>query len=95
VPRGRWWGICLYNAWLESLDYRSHRICLNDRTLAVDADGSSEICLAHRDPGHPNWLDTAGHRAGYALVRCLLPEEPVVPPATQVLYEREWRAGNG
>lgn len=95
LPRGRWWGICLYNAWLESLDYGSHRICLNDRTLAVGPDGSYEICLAHRDPGHPNWLDTAGHRAGYALVRCLLPEEPVVPPATQVLYEREWRAGTG
>jgi len=91
LPRGRWWGICLYNAWLESLDYGSHRICLNDRTLAVAADGSYEICLAHHDPGHPNWLDTAGHRAGYALVRCLLPEEPVVPPTTQVLYQREWR----
>ena len=90
VPRGRWWGVCLYNAWLESLDYRSHRICLNDRTLRTEADGSYEFCLAHRDPGHPNWLDTAGHHAGYVLLRALLPEDAVEPPAARVLYEREW-----
>lgn len=95
VPRGRWWGLCLYNAWLESLDYRSHRICLNDRTLECDADGGYEICLAHRDPGHPNWIDTAGHRAGYVLIRCLLPEETVVPPVARVLYEREWNGRSG
>ncbi|MCK6505709.1 hypothetical protein L6R53_20335 [Myxococcota bacterium] len=80
---------------MESLDYRAARISLNHRQVQVDADGNYEICLAHRDPGHENWLDTTGHLAGYALIRVLLAAEEVVPPTIEVLYEREWQARRG
>jgi hypothetical protein len=91
LPRSRYWSFCLYNAFMESLDYRAHRVSLNHTQLVCDADGNYEICLAHRDPGHPNWVDTTGHHAGYALIRVLLAEEAVEPPTIEVKYEREWR----
>jgi hypothetical protein len=76
---------------MESLDYTRSRVCLNHTQLIADADGNFEVCLAHRDPGHPNWLDTTGHHAGYLLVRSLLPEEELVLPTIEVRYEREVR----
>ncbi len=93
LGRSRYWSFCLYNAFMESLDYRAHRVSLNHTQLVCDADGNYEICLAHRNPGHPNWVDTTGHHAGYALIRVLLAEEAVEPPGIEVKYEREWRRG--
>lgn len=95
VPRARYWSFCLYNAWMESLDYRLSRVSLNHAEVQVGPDGAFEVCLAHRDPGHPNWIDTTGHHAGYALIRVLLAEEAVEPPTIEVLYEREWQARRG
>ena len=37
-----------------------------DYTLA---DGSVRLALAHLDPGHPNWLETAGHARGTMCLR--------------------------
>jgi hypothetical protein len=92
LPKARYFSLCLYNAWMESLDYTGHRIHRNHTQIQTDPEGRFEICLAHRDPGHPNWIDTAGHHAGYALARSLLPEETPEPFEVQVMYEREWAA---
>lgn len=90
LPAARYFGLCLYNAWLESFDYTRHRIHLNHTQIRADADGRFEVCLAHRDPGHPNWLDTAGHNAGYVLARSLLLEnDPELE--TEIIWERELR----
>jgi len=90
LPRARYFGLCLYNAWLESFDYTRHRINLNHSQIRTEPDGRFEVCLAHRDPGHPNWLDTAGHAAGYVLARSLLPEsDPELE--TEIIWERELR----
>ena len=90
VPKARYFSLTLYNAWMESLDYQRHRVCLNSEQMKLDDDGTFEVCLAHRDPGHPNWLDVADHGAGYLLARALLAEEPVPEPTIEVLYEHEW-----
>ncbi len=92
IPRARYWSFCLYNAWMESLDYRQHRIAVNHADVRVNPDGTYELCLAHRDPGHRNWIDTSGHLAGYALIRVLLADEEVELPTIEVIYEREWAA---
>lgn len=34
------------------------------RRGSPDAVGSIRFVIAHRDPGVPNWLDTAGHQRG-------------------------------
>ena len=92
IPEARYFSLCLYNAWMESLDYTQSQIHLNHQVLMTEEDGSFEVCLAHRDPGHPNWLDTGGHHAGYLLARSLLPEGDPSEFSLKVMYEKEWRA---
>ncbi len=84
-PACDYWMFALHNHWLESLDYRYHRITLNDRTARLEPDGSVRIVVAHVDPGHPNWLDTAGHARGTIGVRWVGPNvREVVPEARKV-----------
>jgi Protein of unknown function (DUF1214) len=64
VPRCSSWSLGLTNAWMESLDFRFFRINLNSSSAVYQADGSLHIVLSHTDPGHPNWLDVAGHQQG-------------------------------
>jgi hypothetical protein len=65
------WNFQLSNYWMESLDYRYHRISVNADTAAVQPDGSVRIVVAHSDPGDrwTNWLTTAGHPVGAMLLR--------------------------
>ena len=63
-PRCEYWNFQLNNHWMESLDYRHHTIHLNAHTARADADGAVRLVVAHRDPGLPNWIDTAGHARG-------------------------------
>ncbi|MCC7536763.1 MAG: sulfotransferase, partial [Deltaproteobacteria bacterium] len=48
LPSARYFSLCLYNAWMESLDYTTHTIHLNHRTMQSDEHGNFEVCLAHR-----------------------------------------------
>jgi hypothetical protein len=64
VPQCQSWNFQLDNWWMESLDYRYHTIHINKHTARYEADGGVRIHVAHRDPGLPNWIDTAGHRIG-------------------------------
>jgi hypothetical protein len=90
IPKARYFGLSLCNAWMESLDYLNHQVNLNHRQIETDADGRFEVVLSHSDPGIANWLDVAGHDAGYLLVRCLLLEGDLPALTTQVMYVHEW-----
>jgi hypothetical protein len=92
LPKARYFSFVLCNLWMESLDYTRHRVVLNHGTIQADADGNFEIALAHTDPGHPNWLDTAGHHAGYLIARSLLLESEPPEYTIQVMYDKEWEA---
>ena len=52
------------NHWLESLDFMSFNTHVNHETAVSDPDGHVRIVVAGRNPGVPNWLDTAGHARG-------------------------------
>ncbi|MCC6765761.1 MAG: hypothetical protein IT293_13980 [Deltaproteobacteria bacterium] len=41
--------------------------------------------LAHRDPGHPNWLDTEGRAFGLVFWRFFLVEGGVEKPRAEVV----------
>jgi len=71
IPRCQTWNLQISNYWMESLDYRYHRIHVNKHTAHYEPDGSVRIVLAHRDPGPrwPNWLTTDGHHLGGLLFR--------------------------
>lgn len=76
IPACAGWNFQVSNYWMESFDYRYHRIHLNQRTAHYQ-DGSVRIVLAHADPGPtwPNWLETAGHRQGGMLFRWIGADE--------------------
>jgi hypothetical protein len=67
-PPCAYWNIQLANVWAECLDAR-RPVWRNNVSSTLEADGSVRFVLAHRDPGHPNWLDTAGHRHGLMHLR--------------------------
>jgi hypothetical protein len=83
-PPCDYWMFCLHNHWLESLDYRYHRIHLNNATAKLERDGAVRVVVAHRDPGVANWLDTAGHRRGTIGVRWVGPNVTDVVPNARV-----------
>ncbi len=88
VPNCRFWNLQINNYWMESLDYRYHQICLNQHSARLDADGGVTLVLAHRDPGHPNWLQTAGHDNGTMCLRWV-GADAQVDPETQVVKQSE------
>lgn len=63
-PACDYWNFQLNNHWMESLDYRYHRIHVNKHTAHYEPDDSVRVIVAHGDPGHPNWIRTVGHRRG-------------------------------
>ncbi|GAB1423647.1 DUF1214 domain-containing protein [Thauera terpenica] len=71
LPPCEFWNFQVDNFWMESLDYHCQRIHLNCHGARLNPDGSVTIVVAHRDPGHPNWLTTAGHALGTSLFRLI------------------------
>jgi hypothetical protein len=86
VPECRFWNLQINNYWMESLDYRYHRICHNKHSATLDADGGVTLVIAHRDPGHPNWLETTGHDSGTMCLRWVGAKEPVHPTTRVVKF---------
>ena len=85
------WNFQLNNHWMESLDYRHHRIHVNSRTAAYESGGTAVIIVAHTDPGHPNWIETAGHSHGTMCFRWVRPEPFDAPdPVTEVVDLATW-----
>lgn len=83
-PACEYWNLQIGNHWLESLDFQSHTTHVNQHTAVRNDDGSATIVVARRDPGVPNWLDTAGHaRGGLALRFVGASETP--SPVTRVV----------
>jgi hypothetical protein len=91
-PRCEYWNFQLNNHWMESLDYRYHRIAVNHHGASRRPDGSVRLVIAHRDPGVDNWLDTAGHARGTMCLRWVGAESNPAP-ATHVVKASELAAG--
>jgi hypothetical protein len=95
IPRCDAWNFQVSNFWMESLDYRVHRIHTNQHLAVKEQGGRVRIVVAHRDPGprFPNWLTTAGHREGGMLFRWIGADEH--PPIdTKVVRLEDLRAGS-
>jgi hypothetical protein len=78
-PRCDYWNFQLDNYWMESLDYRYFTVHLNKHTAAAEPDGSVRLVVAHRDPGLPNWITTAGHEQGTMCFRWVRADAHPVP----------------
>ena len=90
VPEARYWQIALINFWMESLDYGNHQSSLNKAQSFVDEDGVFRAVIARKDPGVPNWLDTAGHRWGHIQFRWIWYQDKP-SPAVKLLKLDELR----
>lgn len=78
-PACEYWNLQLCNHWLESLDYRCHRVSVNHADAVAVEGGRVRVVIAGSDPRVPNWLDTAGHRRGCIILRqvgTLTPDDP-------------------
>ena len=83
IPDCENWNLQVDNYWMESLDYRYHKIHVNKHTAQYRPDGSVQIVIADSDPGVPNWLETAAHRKGTLCFRWIGAKD-IVHPRAQV-----------
>jgi hypothetical protein len=65
VPSGcTYWSIILTNDLYETTDWYNNESSLNGSQARVDSGGIVRYVVSAKDPGVPNWLDTAGYNSG-------------------------------
>lgn len=84
-PGCAFWNLCLWNPYLQTYDYRYHRVTINGGQTQHEPDGSWRLVVAARDPGLPNWLSTAGHPRGVLWFRWFLADAVPERPQTRVV----------
>jgi hypothetical protein len=85
IPPGPFVNVMLWNAHMQTLEYRGRGSSLNGAQIHFEDDGTFEIWVSAKDPGHPNWLDTDSHRRGSVFWRFLLPDEDPEQPTSEVV----------
>lgn len=88
------WNLCLWNPFLHTYDYTyqrvtHERVTINGAHIAYEPDGSWRIVVSDSDPGHPNWVSTAGRSKGLIWLRWFLPEETPQRPVCRVVKSAE------
>lgn len=86
-PDARYWHFQLVDLWMASMDYANRQSSLNHHQLRVDADGRYRVVIAHRDPGVPNWLDTAGREQGIIQYRYIWTRNNPQPTIRKVAFD--------
>jgi hypothetical protein len=76
--------LILTNELYETTDWYNNHSSLNDAQAPLDADGLLRIVVSARDPGVPNWLDTAGHPTGMIQGRWTNCNEHPIPAVEKV-----------
>jgi hypothetical protein len=65
IPRQcGYWSVILTNEIYETTDWYNNQSSLNGAQARLDAQGMFRAVISARDPGIPNWLDTAGNPRG-------------------------------
>ncbi len=59
-----YWSVILTNDIYETTDWYNNQSSLNGAQLRADGDGIIRVVISAKDPGVPNWLDTAGYSSG-------------------------------
>ncbi len=90
VMTGRWptcrmGNVSLWNRHMQTFDYAHRQVSRNRVQTRADDEGRFEMVLAHRDPGHPNWIDTEGRPFGLVFWRFMLPEGEIETPQAKVV----------
>lgn len=80
----RYWNLQILTRYLESGDYRHHKVGLSNRQVTFDPDGGFRIYAAAADPGTTNWISTQCYEHGQILVRTLL-ADPLMEATFKVI----------
>ncbi|MBW2500330.1 MAG: DUF1214 domain-containing protein [Deltaproteobacteria bacterium] len=80
----RYWNLQILTRYLESGDFRHHKVGISNRQVVKDADGSFRIYAAADDPGTVNWISTQGYANGQILIRTLL-ADPLMEATFKVI----------
>jgi len=59
-----YWSVQLVDPFYSAIDFIFHSSAFNGRQAWIGADGRARFVVASRDPGVPNWLDSAGWQRG-------------------------------
>ena len=77
-----YWGVQTWNNYMQSFDYRYHKVSINRKQAKPSSDGSFEILVTRKPYIHPNNITTAGSPSGMLMIRWLLadglPQQPNV-----------------
>lgn len=83
------WNLCLWNPFLHTYDYTRERVTINGAQVTYEPDGSWQIVVSDTDPGHGNWVSTAGRSKGLIWLRWFLPEVTPQRPRCRVVNVAE------
>ena len=84
----RYWNLQILTRYLESGDFRHHKVGISNRQVVKDADGSFRIYAAADDPGTVNWISTQGYANGQILIRTLL-ADPLMEATFKVIKAKD------
>ena len=84
-PQCAFWNLCLWNPFLHTFNYDYERVTINGAQVRYEDDGSWVVVVSRQDPGHPNWVSTAGHPRGRIWFRWFLPEATPEQPQAEVV----------
>jgi hypothetical protein len=72
-PETRYWNVTVENIWHECIDYMRRPVSITGDHVKLREDGKAVFVISHRRPealpDNMNWLDTAGRRRGFVLLR--------------------------
>ncbi|WP_299695363.1 hypothetical protein [Hydrocarboniphaga sp.] len=80
--------IILTNEIYETIDWYNNHSSLNDTQAAADADGVLRVVVSAKDPGVPNWLDTAGYPRGVIQGRWTECDSKPVPSVRKLAFSK-------
>lgn len=78
--------LILTNEIYETMDWYNNLSSLNGSQTWVDKDGVLRVVVSARDPGVPNWLDTAGYAQGVIQGRWLDCSTKPIPTVRKVAF---------
>jgi hypothetical protein len=84
-PECAFWNCCLWNQFMHTYNYDYENVTINGAQTVYEADGSWTLVVSEQDPGHPNWLSTAGHPRGRIWFRWFYPSDTPARPTTEVV----------
>ena len=77
----RYWQTLVADNRFATVDWVNHQSSLNGHQARIDSDGRFRAVISAKDPGVPNWLDTAGNAWGIIQLRwnrCSSAPDPTV-----------------